>query len=238
MAVFVISDTHLSLGKADKPMDIFGDKWAGHAEKIRRNWLEAIGPEDTVVIPGDISWALKTEDSLDDMRFLDALPGRKIIGKGNHDYWWGTCTKMRAFLRDNGIGTIEFLYNNAFRADGLIICGSRLWDGVGTNSAPEDLKAYAREVGRLRTSLLAGTALRETEGGEIAAFTHYPPWASNDGRQEYMELLAEFGVKRCYYGHLHGPAIASAVEGECRGVELRLVSADHLDFVPLKISAY
>ena len=141
------------------------------------------------------------------------------------------------FLADNGIHTIDFLYNNAFFADGLIICGSRLWDGVGTNSAAEDIRAYAREVGRLRMSLEAGKRVRGPYGGEIVAFTHYPPWATDNGRPAFMELLAEFGVRRCCYGHLHGSAIEGAREGDHGGVELRLVSADHLDFAPLKISA-
>lgn len=234
MSVYVIADLHLSYGEVDKPMDIFGGAWVGYMERIQENWLKTVKDEDTVVIPGDISWAMGLKESLVDLAMLNSLPGTKIILKGNHDYWWDTLKKMQNFLEENELNTIKVLFNNAYYADGVIICGSRLWDSVGSSSEAADRKAYLREVGRLRMSLEAGLRLREQVGEEtpIAVFAHYPPTATIDGNHEFMKIMQDYGVTRCFYGHLHGAGIQSATQGNVDGVELKLISADAIGFVP------
>ena len=234
MSVYVIADLHLSFGEEDKPMDVFGGAWVGYMDRIQENWLDTVKPEDTVVIPGDISWAMGLKESLADLTVLNSLPGNKIILKGNHDYWWDTLKKMQNFLEENELNTIKVLFNNAFYADGVIICGSRLWDSVGSSSDSADRKTYLREVGRLRMSLDAGLKLREQVGEDtpIAVFAHYPPVATFDGKQEFMKVMQDYGVAKCYYGHLHGAGIQVATQGDVGGVELKLISADALGFVP------
>lgn len=237
MAIYVLADLHLSFGAEDKPMDIFGGGWVGYMDRIRENWENTVGQEDTVVIPGDISWAMKLEDSLEDLKFIHGLPGNKIIIRGNHDYWWDTVAKMQRFLDENELDSIKILYNNAFVVEDCIVCGSRLWDSVGTSSDQTDRKAYAREVGRLRLSLEKGRALQESmpNSGEIIAFSHFPPTATYDGQHQMLQLLREYGVNRCYYGHIHGPGIAVAPRGDAMGVDLMLVSADALGFMPHRV---
>ncbi len=225
MSVFVIGDTHLS-HSADKPMDVFGSVWQNHAEKLRRNWCKTVKDGDTVVIAGDVSWGMSLEESLEDFRFLSALPGNKILLKGNHDYWWDTVSKMRRFLADNGIFDIEFLYNDSIIAEDIAICGTRGWvRGIGEN----DEKMISREAGRLERSLIsAGDAKK-------VVFMHYPPVYAGGETLQFIEIMQKHGVERCYYGHLHAQSAARAVTGRVRGIDFFLVSADALDFCPLNI---
>lgn len=196
MALFAMGDVHLSLG-ADKPMDIFKG-WENYVEKIEKNWRAVVGQEDTVIINGDISWALKLQDTLQDLAFLNALPGRKLLIKGNHDLWWTTMKKMKQFLQDNAFTTLDFIYNNAAVYGNVAICGTRGWffDDTG------DKKVLLREAGRLELSLQAA---RET-GKEPVVFLHYPPLAEDQICHEIMDVLIHYQVKRCFYGHLHGAA--------------------------------
>ncbi len=224
MAVFAIGDTHLSLG-ADKPMDIFGG-WQDYMDRLSKNWIRVVSADDTVVIPGDISWALNLEDTLDDLRFIDSLPGTKIIGKGNHDYWWETLTKMNAFLEANEISTIKFLFNNAYPVGDIAICGSRGWFFDDDSEASD--KIINRECGRLRTSIDAARAT----GKEPVLFLHYPPISGDRICEPIMEVLIESGIKRCYYAHLHGASIPYAFRDTYEGIKFDLISADSLEFCP------
>ncbi len=227
--LYTIGDLHLSLG-TDKPMDIFGG-WTNYLERLTENWNGKITDNDTVILLGDHSWALKLEDSLNDLDYIDKkLKGRKILIKGNHDLWWSTTNKVKNFLESNGLSTIRFLFNNAYLEEGISICGTRGW--ISENGEPADQKVLNREAGRLEASLREGVRL----GGELVAFIHYPPVYAADENAPITELLHKYNVKRCFYAHLHGAAIKKALNGEYAGVDYRLVSADGLGFDPIKVN--
>ena len=226
MAIYTIGDLHLSLG-CEKPMDIFPG-WQGYMEKLERHWNTLVRPEDTVVLAGDTSWAMKLEDTVADFYFLQRLPGQKLLLKGNHDYWWTTVKKMERFLQENGFDSLHILHNNSILADGLAVCGTRSW--MFDVGEAHDEKVMNRELGRLRASLDAAQ-----EEAERVAFLHYPPVYPNANAQQVIDLLKEYNVKRCFYGHLHGNAIRFAVQGMVDGIEYRLISADALAFCPYKI---
>ena len=210
-------------------MDIFSG-WTNYVERLEANWNSKITDEDTVVLLGDHSWALKLEDSKTDLEFIDKrLRGKKILVKGNHDLWWSTMNKCNNFAAENGFTTISFLFNNAFLAEGLSICGTRGW--IRENGEPADQKVMNREAGRLEASLQAGVKL----GGELVAFIHYPPIYGTEENVLITEVLHKYNVKRCYYAHLHGNAIKGAITGERAGIEYRLVSADSLGFEPMLV---
>lgn len=228
MALYVIGDTHLSLSTA-KPMDVFGG-WDAHETRLKNRWCELVSHDDTVVLPGDISWGMSLEEAKADFAFLHALPGRKLLLKGNHDYWWATRRKMDAFLAENGLDTLRFVHNDAVTVDDTFaVCGTRGWFYDAEQDA--DQKVLNREVNRLRTSVEAAVAT----GLEPVAFLHYPPVWADQCCHPFLEVLQEYGVRRCYYGHVHGPGIAQAFNGEYEGVSLRLASADALKFTPLHI---
>ncbi|MDE7362172.1 MAG: metallophosphoesterase [Oscillospiraceae bacterium] len=224
-----MGDLHLSLG-CDKPMDIFSG-WTNYLERLRENWNSKITDDDTVVLLGDHSWALKLEDSFSDLEFIHKeLNGRKILVKGNHDLWWSTMNKITSFVNDNGFSSISFLFNNAYLAEGISICGTRGW--IRENGEPADLKVLNREAGRLEASLREGVKL----GGELVAFIHYPPIYGTEENVFLTEMLRKYNVKRCYYAHLHGYSIKGALNGERAGVTYKLVSADGVGFDPVKIN--
>lgn len=225
--LYVIGDLHLSF-EADKPMDIFGAGWEGHAEKLKENF-KIVRPEDTTVIAGDLTWGMALQDCLEDFRFIDALPGRKIILKGNHDFWWSTASKAKKFFAENGLDTIEVLNNNAFFTDGVWVCGTRGWFCPTEGGTDHDRKIMAREVLRLEASL------RAAGEGEKVVFLHYPPFYGKYYSREMLELIHSYGVRRCYYGHIHGSGCLYAFEGEADGVEYRLISADHTLFRPVLV---
>lgn len=211
-------------------MDIFSG-WKNHTERLLENWNSKITDDDTVVLVGDHSWALKLEEAKKDLEFIDReLKGRKILSKGNHDLWWATMNKLTEFVSDNGFSTISFLFNNAFLAEGISICGTRGW--IRENGEPADQKVLNREAGRLEMSLQAGAKL----GGELVAFIHYPPIYGTEENAPIIELLHKYGVRRCYYGHLHGGSIKGALNGERNGIYYKLVSADGVGFDPVKIN--
>ncbi len=231
MALYVIADLHLS-ESTDKPMDVFGAAWSNHKERLEKEWRETVTEEDTVVIPGDISWGMRFDNTEKDLLFIHSLPGKKIIGKGNHDYWWGTLTKLNAFRDSIGATSISFLFNNAYKVENKVICGSRGWfpDSV---YGPDDEKIALREAGRLRRSLEEGVKMAE-EGDEIIVFLHYPPCFRGVKCAPVAEVIKEFAVKRCYYGHLHG-APRNLLEKSYGVCDLMLISADELGFRPLLI---
>ena len=228
MAVYAIADLHLSHG-VDKPMEKFGSRWTDHPDKIRRRWCALVEPGDTVVLPGDFSWAMNLEEAEEDFRFLASLPGKKLLGKGNHDYWWTSVSKMKASLAEWGISDVDFLHNSAAEADGMILCGTRGWFYEEEKGDDHDAKILRRELMRLETSLKAAG------DREKLVFLHYPPKLLNYECTEILDLLCDYGVKRCWYGHLHSGGRALAYEGEYRGIRLKLISADHLQFFPQKI---
>ena len=224
MALYAIGDLHLSLG-ADKPMDIFGGNWLGYMDKLRQG-LSVIGPADTTVLLGDLSWALDLEGAKEDFRFLNEIPGRKIILKGNHDYWWNTVTKFQRFCQENSFSDLHILNNNHFAYEGVAICGTRGWFYEEEKSGEHDEKVFRRELLRLEASLQSAGELPKL------VFLHYPPRYRGYQCLEILELLTKYGVRACYYGHLHGASHSLAMEGVWDGVEFRLVSADKLDFQP------
>ncbi|MCM1165833.1 MAG: metallophosphoesterase [Lachnospiraceae bacterium] len=227
--IYAIGDLHLPFG-VDKPMDIFPG-WTNHVERLRENWNSKVTDEDTVVVVGDHSWALKLEESRKDLEFIDKeLNGRKILSKGNHDLWWSTMKKVTDFAESSGFSSLSFLFNNAFLVEGISICGTRGW--ISENGEPADQKVLAREAGRLEMSLQAGVKL----GGELTAFIHYPPIYGTEENVPITEILHKYNVKRCYYAHLHGYSIRGALNGERGGVSYKLVSADSLGFDPIRIN--
>ena len=227
MALFVLGDTHLSLGGA-KPMDVFPG-WNGYVEKLEANWRKLVKPEDTVVLAGDISWSMRLADTRKDFAFLNGLPGQKLIMKGNHDYWWSTANKMNEFFRAEGFDTLRLLHNNSYTVDGCALCGTRGW--LFDVGEPHDEKVMNREIGRLRLSLQAAEP-----GKERLVFLHYPPVYTGADAPEIVAVLKEYGIRRCFYAHLHGKAIRFAVQGEVDGIRYKLVSADGLQFCPYKIT--
>ena len=236
MSVFVIADLHLDTVTNQKSMEVFGNRWQGYIEKIKSNWNRLINESDTVIIPGDISWALTLEDSLDDLKWIDALNGRKIIMKGNHDFWWSTVAKMERFFCENCISSISILYNNAIEVENYIVAGSRGWfvdkSVQPTKSVNADHeKIINRELIRLKLSLEAAKALQEKSGKEIIAFFHFPPVWRDFECVELLNTLNEYGIKRVYFGHIHGCYTQSSVFSHS-GIDFRMISADFLDFIP------
>lgn len=218
--LYTISDLHLSTN-SDKPMDIFSG-WENHAEKIKTNWLNIVKDDDIVVIPGDISWAMNLEEALSDFKFIDVLPGKKIIGKGNHDYWWTSVSKMKKFLSENDINSIDFLFNNSFTYENISICGTRGW--MMEENEPHDELLVKREEGRLIRSL------EDAKTEEKIVFLHYPPIWGDNVFGKFVDIMLKHNVKKCYYGHIHGPSIAFAPNGNFYGIDFKIVSADAIKF--------
>lgn len=222
MSLFAIADTHLSLG-TNKPMDSFPG-WNDYVARLGNNWNSIVKEEDTVVIAGDISWAMNFDELYEDFSFLNDLTGKKIIVKGNHDYWWNTLSKMNKFIAENNFDSINILQNNSYDVEGISVCGSRGW--MFESSEEHDEKILSREVGRIKMSL--DSAVNENR----ILFLHYPPITTNSSCNEILDTLKEYGIKKCFYGHLHGMATKYAFEGEYDGIDFKLISADRLSFVP------
>ena len=225
MAIFAISDLHLSFS-TDKPMDKFRG-WENYTERIKANWTRLVGQYDTVVIPGDISWALKLEEAEEDFKFIESLPGNKVILKGNHDLWWSTMNKFGIFLEEKGFKTIKPLFNSAIEVEGKVICGTRGW----FFDAPEkEEKIILREAGRLETSLKKA----EETGLEPIVFLHYPPVYDNNVCQPIFDVIKKHGIKTVYHGHIHGAGCNNA-QKNYDGVRFKLLSCDCIEFTPLSI---
>ncbi|MBR7112476.1 MAG: metallophosphoesterase [Clostridia bacterium] len=239
MALFTIADLHLS-GAQDHPMDVFGARWQDYMKKIADRWRRVVRENDTVVIPGDISWAMNLEGARLDFAFLDALPGKKLLGKGNHDFWWDTATKCNRFFEECGFHTLSLLYNNAYVVEDFIVCGTRGWFLEKTQQITVGEVDYEkisnRERERLKLSLDAAKRLQvgEHENKEIVVFLHFPPLFGEFISQEMLDLMNEYGVKRCYFGHIHGKYNVPQMQ-KAGDLELSLISSDYLDFYPRRI---
>lgn len=222
MAIFALSDLHLPLG-IDKPMDVFGYRWDNYVEKIEYEWKNLVGKEDYVIINGDFSWATYLNEALADFKFIEALPGKKLLSKGNHDYWWETLTKMNEFLNENDIKSVTFMQNNAVLCDGVAVCGAKGWISPNDNAfKKEDEKIYRRELIRLEASLKEASTLSDT----IVAALHFPP------DKKYLEVINNYNVHTCVFGHLHGKRADDYI---VTSPKCALVSADYLKFTPKRI---
>ncbi len=228
MALYALGDLHLAFG-ADKPMDVFGGRWQGYVDKLREG-LSVLQPEDTLVIPGDLCWALDLEQAIPDFAFLEAFPGRKLLVKGNHDYWWNTASKFTKLCQEHGFENLHLLHNNCHFYGDLALCGTRGWFFEEEKEGTHDEKVFRRELIRLETSLKAA--------GDHAklCFLHYPPRYRGYSCPEILELLERYEVNGCYYGHLHGDSHKLAMEGQYAGTEFVLVAADYVNFSPVKIA--
>ena len=227
MALYAIGDLHLCLG-APKPMDVFGGAWVNYMDKLKEG-LSVIGPEDTTVLLGDLSWALDLENAQADFAWINKIPGRKIILKGNHDYWWSTAAKFQKFCVENQFSNMFILNNNFYEYEDWAICGTRGWFFEESRSSEHDEKVFKRELLRLETSLRAAGDRNKM------VFLHYPPRYKGYECQEILDLLQKYGVRRCFYAHLHGPSHKLAMEGVWDSVEFRLTAADYLNFTPFRV---
>ena len=227
MSLYAIADTHLSLG-TDKPMDVFHG-WDNYVERLERNWRALVSPDDTVVIAGDISWAMALTETIADFSFLQALPGKKLLFKGNHDYWWTTRRKMDAFLAEQGFDTLRLVHNSAEVVGDFAVCGTRGWFYDAEEDA--DRKVLLREVGRLNLSIDAA----EKTGKEPVVFLHYPPVMGEAECPEIMDVLRRRGIRRCYFGHIHGPSARKIPVRIVDGITLQLVSCDAVGFMPVLV---
>lgn len=238
MSVFVIADTHLS-GQVNKSMEKFGARWTGYTDKLKKNWEAIVAPEDTVILPGDISWGLNFEEALEDLRWLDALPGTKLLGKGNHDFWWATMNKMQQFFAQNELHSLRILYNNAYTVEDFIVCGTRGWfnderQQVVVGSVDYQ-KIVNREAGRLRLSLEQAAALQDAaHPRQTLVFLHFPPAFNGFECREILDVLHAYDIRQCFFGHIHGVyRIPRSTQYE--GIRLTLVSSDYLNFIPMLI---
>jgi hypothetical protein len=238
LAIFAIADLHLSIGE-DKPMDVFGGKWKNYHEKLAEYWTYMVTAQDTVVIPGDVSWAMSLEEAAVDFDFLHRLPGKKILMKGNHDYWWNTLTKMNRFLMEKDFHTLSFLYNNALLAEGKVLCGSRGWL-CEDYMKDEDDKILVRENQRFVLSLQEAKKTADNQEAltgvrpEIIAFSHYPVFTQGYKKNPVIDTLISFGVKRVYCGHLHGVHPEKVLGGNS-DLKQYLVASDYLEFTPMTV---
>ena len=225
MAIYAISDLHLALG-INKPMDMFGGNWINYMSRIKESWEETVADCDYVIIPGDISWATYLEQSYEDFKFLDALPGEKVILKGNHDYWWTTLKKLDAFMQKNNFASIKFLHNNCHKIENIVLCGTRGWKCPGDEDfGEEDKKIYSRELQRMKLSLECAARITGNISTEsIVAVMHYIPFNARKEPSDFVEIMERYNVKMCLYGHLNGEGTGNAVEGSIRVIEYRLVS--------------
>lgn len=240
MAIYTIADLHLSMANPKKSMTVFGPRWDNYENRLREHWTSIVSDKDTVVIPGDISWAMTLQEAEPDFAFLESLPGTKLIGKGNHDFWWTTAKKIEDFWKSHHFTSLHILYNNAYIAENKILCGTRGWffDEKSQNTTMETdfEKLCNREAIRLKLSLDAAVSLRKQDGRDLplVAFLHFPPLWNDECAENLIALLKEYGVSDCYFGHIHG------VHGNPRtqiydGISLHLVASDHLRFCPLLV---
>lgn len=224
--IYAIADLHFDFSKK-KPMDIFGENWINHEEKIIKNWIDIVNEDDLVIIPGDISWALKLDEAIADLERIDSLPGKKVLLKGNHDYWWSSLSKLNGLK----LNSLFFLQNNSFKYREFGIAGTRGWIARDNEEfTPDDEKIFVRELSRLKLSL---DSLREVENK--IAIIHYPPFNMDLSPNEFVDVMKEYGVKTCLYGHLHSEGHKFVVEGNIQGINFHCVSCDYVDFVPKKI---
>lgn len=234
MSIFSIADLHLSQ-TVNKPMDKFGSRWTNHTEKLIKRWNAVVTDNDTVIIPGDISWGISLEEALEDLLLIDKLPGKKLIGKGNHDYWWGTLTKMYQFFEENQIHSIQFLYNNAYEVEDYIVCGTRGWyveEKLQNEKNADYEKIVNRENLRLEMCIKEAEALRGDSNKQILVYFHFPPVFKSFVCREFVDTLKKHNIKNCYFGHMHGQYNVQRTT-EFEGIRFNLISSDFLDFIPM-----
>lgn len=240
LSLYVMADLHLSLSeKTNKSMEVFGPSWANYTERINKNWRAVINDDDIVVVPGDISWAMRIDEAYEDLKFINELPGTKIISKGNHDFWWSTVGRVDKYLSEKEFATIKLLHNNAFLLDDCVVCGTRGWfyDEKQQNTANETdfEKIIAREVGRLKTSIESAISLQsEDRKIPILVFLHFPPVWGGVVCEPILQVLKDYGIKHCYFGHIHGIYNVQRTF-EYDGIRFTLVAADFLKFAPMPI---
>ncbi len=241
MSTYAISGLRLStLLETDKSMEVFGKRWDNYMKRIENNWRRLVTDADTVIIPGDVSWALSLDEAASDLKFIDSLPGRKIIAKGNHDFWWATMKKHYDFFEKHGISTIDFLFNNAHETDDFIIAGTRGWyhdeDTQGTQNKTDFAKLVRRECQRLEVSLKAALELKKASPDkEIVVFMHFPPFWNGKESENIIALLEKYAIRRVFYGHIHGNYTVEP-RFVYRDIEMNIISADFLEFIPKHIA--
>jgi hypothetical protein len=228
MSLFAIADTHLSFG-TNKPMDSFIG-WKDYVSRIEKNWNNIVNDDDTVVIAGDVSWAMNFDELVADFDFINKLNGQKIISKGNHDFWWNTASKLNKFIDEHNFNTIKILFNNSYTVGDVSVCGSRGW--MFESEEEHDEKILNREVNRLKLSL------DSAQCDEKIVFLHYPPITTDSKCDEILDLLKQYGIKKCYYGHLHGVAAKFAIDDVVDAISLKCISADRLGFTPYLINKF
>ena len=235
MSIYAIGDLHLSF-KENKPMDIFGENWTKHEEKIKANWIKQIKENDLVILPGDFSWAMHLEDTGLDFKYLNELPGNKILLKGNHDYWWSTLNKMNSFLKENNINNVSFINSNAIEYQNVVVVGTK---GYNFSELEDDPKLRNREYIRLSLSIKYAKENFNLDNKEIVCALHYPPITNNIAKtnqtNEFIEILEKNNIHKCVYAHLHGLSARKAFNGTYKGIEFKLTSSDFLNFMPFKL---
>lgn len=228
MALFAIADLHLSLG-TDKPMDVFNG-WNNYVSRLEKNWRAIVKKDDTVVIAGDISWAMKLEETYNDFAFINNLPGKKLFLKGNHDYWWVTRRKIEEYFAANNFDTLSIIFNSAQAVGEYAVCGTRGWYYDAETDA--DMKVLNREVGRLKASIEEALKFKL----KPVVFLHYPPVYGDTPCNEILNVLKEYNISKCYYGHIHGGnAAKKAVTGNYDGIDLKLIACDYVNFIPVLV---
>jgi len=234
MSIYAISDLHLPFFK-NHSMEIFGDVWIDYEKKLEKNWRETIKESDTILIPGDISWATYIRDAVVDFKFIENLPGSKIISKGNHDYWWESASKLNKFNLENNLKTINFMHNNHFLRENSIICGTRGWKcPCDETFTEEDKKIYMRELNRLELSL-SSRKIKKSLDSKLIVAMHYSPFNFKKEPSGFVDIMKKHRVDTCVYGHFHSKSFNQAVEGNFEGIDFKLISSDYLKFKPLKL---
>ncbi|MBE7069671.1 MAG: serine/threonine protein phosphatase [Ruminococcaceae bacterium] len=236
MSIYALADLHLSLSNPEKSMELFGHQWAGYLDRITEEWNRTVKPEDTVLIPGDISWATYIEKAEEDFAFIASLPGRKLLSRGNHDYWWTTMKKLDEFFESHSFPGLELVRTNVIESEGCLITGTRGWMTEASKSEdPDKKKIYDREL--LRLGLCVDELMKADPGHEKThiLMLHYPPVTSQQDKTEFSEVISEAGIDICVYGHLHGRAHRFVREGIVDGCRYFCVSADYLGFKPVLI---
>jgi len=233
MALFALSDLHLSLSNPDKSMDVFGPSWNNYIERIRDNWTLTVAEDDTVLIAGDISWATYIDKADEDFAFIDSLPGRKLLSRGNHDFWWTTINKMNLHFQEQNFKSMEFVRTNLVRAEGVVISGTRGWD---LKPRDEDTKIYERELMRVQLSINEILSADPDHNAVRILMLHYPPLTSENQTTDFTTLIEDAKIDICVYGHLHGNAHRFIYKDELHGgTKYVCAAADYLKFCPVKL---
>lgn len=237
MAIYALADLHMCLSCPDKSMELFGSSWNGYISKIKDNWERTVTDEDTVLVSGDISWATYIDKAEEDFRFLSELPGRKLLSRGNHDYWWTTMKKMEDFFEEKQFTNLEFIRTNIVEADGCLITGTRGWmiETKESLEGTDNRKIYDREKLRIKMCIDKLSEQDPEHSKKHILMIHYPPITAKQGVTEFADMMADAGIDICVYGHLHGKAHKKAFEGDYKGTRFVCTSADYLGFAPIRI---